>query len=61
MPILGARTEAQLRDNLGALEIELSGEQLDRLDRAGDFKLGFPRDFLEDDEVHELIFGTRSS
>lgn len=57
VPILGARTEGQMRENLGALEIELSGEQLDRLDQAGDFKLGFPRDFLEDDEVHELIFG----
>lgn len=57
VPILGARTEAQMRENLGALEIHLAAEQLDRLGRAGDFELGFPRDFLEDDDVHELIFG----
>jgi aryl-alcohol dehydrogenase-like predicted oxidoreductase len=57
VPVLGARTERQLRENLGALELELSPEQLERLERAPEFALGFPRDFLEDDEVHELIFG----
>ena len=57
VPILGARSEAQLRDNLGALEIELSDEQVERLDRAGDFRLGFPREFLESDHVRGLIVG----
>lgn len=58
VPILGARTEAQLRENILGLDLELSAEHLDRLAGAGDFALGFPRDFLEDDEVHELIFGS---
>jgi len=58
VPILGARTENQMLENLGGLEIELSPEHVDRLGSSGDFALGFPRDFLEDDEVHELIFGT---
>jgi aryl-alcohol dehydrogenase-like predicted oxidoreductase len=57
IPILGARTEAQLRENLGALEVELSQEHLERLGAAVDFNLGFARDFLEDDDVRELIFG----
>jgi aryl-alcohol dehydrogenase-like predicted oxidoreductase len=57
IPIVGARSEAQLRENLGALEVELSGEQLERLDAAGEFRLGFPRDFLESEHVRELIFG----
>jgi aryl-alcohol dehydrogenase-like predicted oxidoreductase len=57
VPILGARTEGQMRENLGALELELAPEHLERLGRVDEFRLGFPRDFLEDDEVHELIFG----
>ena len=57
IPILGARSEAQLRDNLGALEVELSEEHLARLDDASGFRLGFPRSFLEDDHVRGLIFG----
>ena len=34
IPILGARTAAQLEDNLGVLEWELSADQLQRLDDA---------------------------
>jgi len=57
IPILGARTEAQMVENLGALEVTLGPEQLDRLDAANDIELGFPHTFLDDEEVHELIFG----
>jgi aryl-alcohol dehydrogenase-like predicted oxidoreductase len=57
VPIVGARSEAQLRENLGALEVELSPEQIERLDAVSDFRLGFPREFLESDHVRGLIFG----
>lgn len=57
VPILGARTEAQLRENLDGLRLQLDDEHLDRLDALAGLELGFPRDFLEDDEVRELIFG----
>jgi aryl-alcohol dehydrogenase-like predicted oxidoreductase len=57
IPILGARTEAQLRDGLGALEVALSDAQTARLNAAAMFDLGFPRSFLETDDVRELIFG----
>ena len=57
VPIVGARSETQLRQNLGALEIELSVEQVERLSTASDFRLGFPRDFLESEHVRGLIFG----
>jgi aryl-alcohol dehydrogenase-like predicted oxidoreductase len=57
VPIVGARTEAQLRENLRALEIDLAAEQLERLGTAGEFRAGFPRDFLESDDVRGLIFG----
>jgi aryl-alcohol dehydrogenase-like predicted oxidoreductase len=57
IPIVGARSAAQLRENLAALEVELSEEQADRLSAAGGFNVGFPREFLEDDHVRGLIFG----
>jgi aryl-alcohol dehydrogenase-like predicted oxidoreductase len=57
IPIVGARSEAQLRDNLGALDVELPEEALERLSAASGFRPGFPRDFLESDHVRGLIFG----
>jgi aryl-alcohol dehydrogenase-like predicted oxidoreductase len=57
IPILGARTESQLRDNLGCLDFELAMEQLERLDAASPIDLGFPHSFLASDHVHRLIFG----
>jgi aryl-alcohol dehydrogenase-like predicted oxidoreductase len=46
IPILGARTCAQLKDTLGALELELSADELNRLDQASAIELGFPHDFV---------------
>jgi aryl-alcohol dehydrogenase-like predicted oxidoreductase len=57
VPIVGARTEAQLRENLGALDVELLDEQVERLSAACEFRTGFPREFLESDHVRGLIFG----
>jgi aryl-alcohol dehydrogenase-like predicted oxidoreductase len=57
VPIVGARSEAQMRENLGALELTLSDEHVGRLSAASHFRLGFPRDFLESEGVRELIFG----
>jgi aryl-alcohol dehydrogenase-like predicted oxidoreductase len=57
VPIVGARTEAQLRDNLAALQVELADEHVDRLSAAAEFDVGFPRSFLESDHVRGLIFG----
>lgn len=58
IPILGARTLKQMQDNLGCLEFALTDEQMSRLSALAGFSRGFPDNFLEDDEVHELIFGT---
>jgi aryl-alcohol dehydrogenase-like predicted oxidoreductase len=57
IPILGARTEAQIDDNLGALDFELSAEQMEALDQLADFHLGFPMSFLTSEHVRGLIFG----
>jgi len=57
IPILGARTEKQMRDNLGCLEFELTLEQMRRLSEASPINLGFPHSFLHSDHVRGLIFG----
>jgi aryl-alcohol dehydrogenase-like predicted oxidoreductase len=57
VPIVGARSEAQLRENLAVLDIRLEEEHVERLSAASDFRRGFPRDFLESDDVRGLIFG----
>jgi aryl-alcohol dehydrogenase-like predicted oxidoreductase len=57
IPILGARKLEQITDNLGALKIQLSAEQLKRLDDATRIELGFPHDFLQSDNVRDLVFG----
>jgi len=57
VPIVGARTVEQLTTNLGALDVVLAPDQIDRLDTAGRPELGFPRSFLESRGVRELIYG----
>lgn len=57
LPILGVRSEAQFRDNLGCLEWDLSAKQIERLGKASEFNRGFPLDFLTDDHVRGLLFG----
>ena len=47
VPLVGAKTRAQLDDNLGCLEFELSADQKKRLDDASRIELGFPHDFLQ--------------
>lgn len=57
IPIVGARTAAQMRENLGCLEFTLTSDQLRRLDEISNVKPGFPHSFLASDHVHELIHG----
>jgi aryl-alcohol dehydrogenase-like predicted oxidoreductase len=57
IPILGARTENQLKDNLGCLDFELTKEQIKCLEEASPIDLGFPHSFLASDHVRGLIFG----
>ena len=57
IPILGARTIEQLEDNLGALDVRLSDEQLAELSEVSKIELGFPHTFLEDGYPRKLIFG----
>jgi aryl-alcohol dehydrogenase-like predicted oxidoreductase len=44
--IFGARTEAQLEDNLKAAALKLSAEEMKQLDDASAIELGYPYDFI---------------
>ncbi|MGV9615283.1 aldo/keto reductase [Nocardia xishanensis] len=56
-PIIGARTAAQLEDNLGALDVEFDADQLDRLENATAIDLGFPHEFLSRPMTRSVTFG----
>lgn len=48
IPVIGARTVTQIRDNLGAPDVRLDDTQLERLDAATRVRLGYPHDFLRE-------------
>ncbi|WP_217165630.1 aldo/keto reductase [Streptomyces sp. AC512_CC834] len=56
-PIIGARTPAQLEDNLGALAVDLSASQRARLDEAGAIDLGFPHAMLAGEHIRAVTRG----
>jgi aryl-alcohol dehydrogenase-like predicted oxidoreductase len=58
IPILGATKLEQLQDNLKCLEVTLSPEQLQKLDRVSQIELGFPHDFLDSEMVLGNLFGS---
>jgi aryl-alcohol dehydrogenase-like predicted oxidoreductase len=59
MPIIGARTEAQIKDNLGCLDFELAAEQMKRLDEISKIQLGFPHDFIGSDWGKMMAYGNK--
>jgi aryl-alcohol dehydrogenase-like predicted oxidoreductase len=56
-PIIGARTLAQLEDNLGALDVTLGTEHRAVLDAASAIELGFPHEFLRRPMTQNVMFG----
>ncbi|MER7403706.1 aldo/keto reductase [Streptomyces sp. NPDC000070] len=50
-PVIGARTAEQLRENLGALEVDLTPSQMARLDEVSAIDLGFPHALLASDHI----------
>jgi aryl-alcohol dehydrogenase-like predicted oxidoreductase len=57
IPIIGARSIPQVKDNLGCLDFELSNEQLQRLNDVSKIELGFPHDFLAAEYIKDIIYG----
>ncbi|WP_378742737.1 aldo/keto reductase [Nocardia brasiliensis] len=56
-PIIGARTAAQLTDNLGALDVAFDAAQLARLEQVSAIELGFPHDMLTRPMTREVFSG----
>lgn len=56
VPIVGTRREAQIRENLGALEWKLSDEHLARLSEVSRIELGFPHAFLQSPGVQNVVY-----
>lgn len=55
-PVVGVRTPAQLEDNLGALDVEISAEQMARLDEISAVPPVFPMDVLKS-PAEGMMFG----
>ena len=57
IPIIGARTVEQIKDNLGSIHIKLTPDHLSKLDEASKVDLGFPGKFLATDRFKQLVSG----
>ncbi len=57
IPLIGARNLPQLADNLGALEVCLSDDQLATLDEVSRIDLGFPHNFVTDPNILDIVSG----
>ena len=57
IPIVGAKTEDQLNENVESLKYSLNEEQLNRLNELTKIDLGFPHTFLSGDYIRTLIYG----
>jgi aryl-alcohol dehydrogenase-like predicted oxidoreductase len=57
IPIIGARKFSQFEDNVASLTLELTPQQVDRLNKASAIPLGFPHDFYENPMVKAMVYG----
>ena len=57
IPILGARTAEQMKQNLACLTFALGDEQMERLNKISQIPLGFPHDFLTSEVPRNLMYG----
>jgi aryl-alcohol dehydrogenase-like predicted oxidoreductase len=57
IPIIAGRNAAQVKDNIGCIDVTLSEDQLKRLDDATAVDLGFPHNMLKQGYVRDMGFG----
>jgi diketogulonate reductase-like aldo/keto reductase len=57
IPLLGATSVTQLRENLASVDVSLDADQLRVLDEATAPSLGFPHDLLRRSNVTEGTYG----
>ncbi len=56
IPIIGARRVSHIKDNLQSIDLQLSTEQIEQLDRISQIELGFPHDFFKADMVRNFVY-----
>ncbi len=56
IPIIGVRTEEQVKQNLAALDHPLPEEYLRRLSEVSAIELGFPHEFLTQEHIANLVY-----
>jgi aryl-alcohol dehydrogenase-like predicted oxidoreductase len=62
IPIIGARSTAQLSESLDCMSFELTAEQIERLNQVSAVELGFPHEFLQQPPIQDLLYaGTQSN
>ena len=61
IPIIGAKTKAQLKTNMNCINFKLKREHIQKLATISDVGLGFPHDFLSYDFMQDLIYGSNFS
>lgn len=57
IPVIGARTEAQIVDSLGCLNFDIPADKLALLDEITKIEPGFPHDMLAGPQATELLYG----
>jgi aryl-alcohol dehydrogenase-like predicted oxidoreductase len=57
VPIIGARKPEQLSDSLACLSFALSSDHLQRLNEASHVELGFPHDFIRNENIRNIVYG----
>lgn len=57
IPVIGARSVKHIQDNLGSLSIQLTEDQVDRLEQVSTIDLGFPYTFLQGDFIRGIRYG----
>lgn len=56
IPIVGARTEAQIKDSLDCLNFTLPEKMMQRLNEVSKIDLGFPHEFLKEAMINDLVY-----
>ena len=57
IPIIGAKTVDQLKDNLGCVEVELTDAQIQALNEIGAPTLVYPANLLVNPRIKQMIHG----
>ncbi|MFN5628262.1 MAG: aldo/keto reductase [Bacteroidota bacterium] len=57
IPIIGATKPEQFLENLNCLDVNLSNEQINRLNQISKIELGFPGDFFLEEGVKNVLYG----